>query len=258
MPTNYFFIIGAQRSGTTWLYNSLDKHPDICLAKPVVPEPKHFLNADCVSDGLEGYNEKYFDATQKRTLFGEKSTSYIESKFAAKAIASVIPTAKIIAILREPISRAISNFRFSTDNGLESRDINDAFLNEKQTVARFENPDISVCPFAYLQRGRYAEYLKEFLNYFPKQQLKVVLYEDLITNQGCYESILQFLNVSRLPADLSSVSNQSNSIYQELQPETIEMLVNYYDKSNKELMEIFDLNLTLWNSVNALSNQVTK
>ena len=43
MSDNQFFIVGAQRSGSTYLYNLLDGHPDVCMAKHVRPEPKYFL-----------------------------------------------------------------------------------------------------------------------------------------------------------------------------------------------------------------------
>ena len=91
------FIVGAQRSGTSYLYKILDSHPSVELAKPIKPEPKFFLKKKLFALGKEYYLSRYFDTNNnKNVYFGEKSTSYIERPEAAKRIYNFFPDAKVI------------------------------------------------------------------------------------------------------------------------------------------------------------------
>lgn len=75
----HLFIVGAQRSGSTYLYELLDSHPEVSMAHPVRPEPKFFLNAQRVSLGIAHYIDAHFADRKVGGLYlGEKSTSYIE------------------------------------------------------------------------------------------------------------------------------------------------------------------------------------
>src|SRR6266550_685043 len=101
-----FIIAGAPRSGTTWLYELLDRHPDVHMAKPLKPEPKFFLRDDEYAKGLEYYSTKWFEGVEPSKIAGEKSTDYLESSAAAARIAKNLSDVKLIFLLREPVSRA--------------------------------------------------------------------------------------------------------------------------------------------------------
>ncbi len=105
-----FIIGGAPRSGTTWLYELLDRHPDVHMAKPVKPEPKFFLRDDEYGKGLEYYANRWFADVEDGKIAGEKSTDYLESPSAAARIARDLPHVKLIFVLREPVARAYSNY----------------------------------------------------------------------------------------------------------------------------------------------------
>ena len=110
-PT-YFFIVGAQRSGTTYLYHMLDQCRQVSMAKPVKPEPKFFLD-EIEQFDLNEYRNSYHSGCDSDVIaYGEKSTSYYESPIVANRIFRNIPEAKIIFVLRNPIQRAISNYFF--------------------------------------------------------------------------------------------------------------------------------------------------
>src|SRR5258708_4853167 len=119
MDRDPFFIIGAQRSGTTYLYELLDEHSSVSMAKPKRPEPKWFLDPQKIKQGAKAWREPFFRGIPAG-FFGKKGTSYLEHPEAADAIMSVFPGARLIAILREPFARAVSNYRFSVENGSES------------------------------------------------------------------------------------------------------------------------------------------
>ena len=109
----HLIIIGAQRSGSTFLHALLDKHVDIYMARPVNPEPKYFLREN---SNLNEYRNTVFAGAPKSKLYlGEKSTSYYEKPEVAGRIKSMIPDAKLVVVLRNPVNRAISNFTFSTN-----------------------------------------------------------------------------------------------------------------------------------------------
>ena len=127
-----FLIGGAPRSGTTWLYRVLDKHPDVYMARPAAPEPKFFLVDDLYEKGVEFYSRTWFADAGGARVAGEKSTDYLESAVAASRIARDLPGAKLVFILREPVDRAYSNYAWSRMNGLETETFEAALALEDQ------------------------------------------------------------------------------------------------------------------------------
>ena len=75
--TRHFLVVGAQRSGTTWLHDRLAGHPGIAMARPATPEPKVFLSREPVD--ADDYRARFFGHAGPDALLGEKSTSYLES-----------------------------------------------------------------------------------------------------------------------------------------------------------------------------------
>ena len=143
---DHLFIIGAQRSGTTSLFLQLDAHPSVTMAKPVKPEPKFFLDNDALEPGWQDRYQQFFPHPEGKAVLGEKSTTYIERSDAGERIAIAFPEAKIVALVRDPIERAVSNYRFSVANGYERRPI-DAALDPQNLVP--ESPaDVSTSPYA--------------------------------------------------------------------------------------------------------------
>jgi hypothetical protein len=242
----YFFIVGAQRSGTTYLYYILAQHPEIEMATPVKPEPKFFLDDNLYLKGIQYYKERFFFQNDSSILRGEKSTSYMESEKAACRIAKNFPSSKIIFIVRNPIHRAISNYNFSVENGFESEPIEFAFYNEQQRT--YNDDKVSVSPYSYLKRGLYAKEVSTYLQYFPRNQLKILIFEDFINNLKKIKELYQFLevNVNFIPQNMDMVVNASNKSIQHLPKHLINYLKEYYNESNKILENNFSLDLSSW------------
>ena len=172
---NNFFIVGAQRSGTTYLYEILDEHPEICMAKPIKPEPKFFLD-DRFFKGHEYYEQTYYKhANEHSKVLGEKSTSYYENEFVAKRIKATYPNSKIIFILRNPVYRAISNYFFSVNNKLETRSLEDVFINHLPAPTFPET--ISTNPFDYYGRSEYLNHIKKFFDSFSPANVRIIIFE---------------------------------------------------------------------------------
>lgn len=238
---NFFSIIGAQRSGTTFLYHLLDEHPEINMAKPIYPEPKFFMNPELIKTGKENYLSKYFNNNYNKVL-GEKGTSYIESEKALKAIQDFFPEVKILILLRNPVYRAISNYYFSYKNGLETRTLTEVFIHKLPEPKI--NKKISVSPFNYLERGIYHKYLKKVFEIFPRDNIKIILYEELVNNYNQVREIFKFLGVTPLfnASKYNTIvnNNPKSSIPSK---KVINYLFNYYAPYNKYLEAYINTNI---------------
>lgn len=252
----HFFIVGAQRSGTTYLYQILDEHPEIEMNQPSFPEPKFFL-----APGSELKQTEYlqrFYSTKEIVLRGEKSTSYIESEDAARRISQAFPDATLIFILRDPIERAVSNYWLSVQYGVETLPIDEALLADLDTTERpYEGP-LSVSPFRYLKRGRYNEFLELYLQYFKRDQLKLLVFENFVGNRKAVSDLYQDLGVSNdfCPKSLNEQINANLPSDQKMKPQTLNTIADYFAKSNLLLANEFNLDLSSWKGSTAQGTRV--
>lgn len=243
MSKNQFFIVGAQRSGTTYLYTILDEHPEVCMAKPIKPEPKYFLNSRF--DETQYYNTYYSHSSSSTKIFGEKSTSYYENEIVAQKISKNMPLAKIIFILANPVDRAISNYNFSFENGLETRNIEDVFINNVSTDTL--EYSTSVNPFNYKQRGIYYKYIENYYNYFPKENIKIIVREEFTNNINAIQDLYKFLNIDStfIPNSIDRIVNSSKNKL-DLSSSVLESLAEYYKEPNERLQKLLGKDFRLW------------
>lgn len=244
--SKHFFIVGAQRSGTTYLYELLNKHPDICMNYPVRPEPKYFLNRNADLVNVEQYRNQFFSHVNQDHVLGEKSTSYYESETAAKIIYNTFPDAKIIFCLRNPVDRAVSNYFFSVNNGLEKRSIEQVFTEFPVSMSD-THFTTSVNPFDYLGRGVYARFLKMYMNHFPSSQIKVLIFEELLGNKAIVEDLFKFLEVEHLESNeqVKKVINASEK-NSEIALDVSQFLSDYYVNSISELETMLSRKIAVW------------
>ena len=245
---DHFVIIGAQRSGTTYLYDILEQHPEICMSIPKKPEPKYFLGKSKEELNLKEYIDKYFiNSNNSIKIFGEKSTSYYERKESAMLINALLPKAKILIILRNPIQRALSNYFFSVNNGLETRTLEEVFILNKKAPNNSSIRFISVNPFNYLGRGEYHKYIKRYRRYFDSSKIKIILFEELVNNKQKIVELYSYLGVDKTfrPINIEIPVN-SSGLQNSISKEILEFLKSYYVEHNKKLEKISGLKLDLW------------
>jgi hypothetical protein len=239
----YLFIIGAQRSGTTLLAETLDRHPAVHFAKPIRPEPKYLLKSEGNVD-LSAYEAKYFAAVPDSVLRGEKSTSYIEYPRVAESIREHFPDVRCIAVLRDPVERAISNYWFSVENGFEKRPPEEALQPTEDDAALVAG--VSASPFAYLRRGRYLGYLQAYADILGKERLLVLQTEQLIHGGSSWRQVYDFLALERRepPGEME----RANSVPRErpVAAATLGRLAAYYEPHNAELARHYGIDLSLW------------
>jgi hypothetical protein len=237
--TQHFLVIGAQRSGTTYLRTLLEAHPDVAMNQPERPEPKVFMSAELTGRGLDWYRSTYFAHVTTETLLGEKSTSYIESPEAADRAAETFGDAAVIVLLRDPVERAVSNWRFSSDNGYEERPL-EAALRENLRASRPWIPGVtSVSPYLYLERGRYATYLPPWTTAFP-DGVHVMFLQDLLTEKQTLADVYTHLGVDAgfVPSCWGTPINRSSEHAPELPPQLVDDLRAYFAASDEALAKL--------------------
>lgn len=244
-----FIIGGAPRSGTTWLYELLDRHPDVYMAKPVKPEPKFFLVDDLYQHGLEWYCARWFADAPTDRKAGEKSTDYLESRAAAERIARDLPAVKLIFILREPAERAFSNFAWTRMNGLETETFATALALEEERERTLPERWKFARPFSYFSRGLYADLLAEYLTRFPREQLLVLKFEDIERDPAALaERLHRFVGVTPRPADANGlgVINPSEKRGETMDEAVRRTLRDRYEEPNRRLARILGPDFTIW------------
>ena len=250
------FIIGAQRSGSTYLYHLLNSHPCILMNKPINPEPKFFLEKYKFQRGKNFYEEKYFPDRNLENIkyIGEKSTSYIESKDAAIRIKNFYPDARILVILRDPVNRALSNYKFSVENGLENLSFSDALSKEDIRIKKLETPT-SVSPYAYKARGMYINYIREYEAQFSRDKIYVLIFEELLTGNVEEEKLAIWLDLEpKFIAPIGSDKINSSKSEYPVDRQLLKELIGEYQDSINDLESFLGRRITIWrnNHINIL------
>jgi hypothetical protein len=237
--SRHLLVIGAQRAGTTYLHTILDAHPAITMARPARPEPKVFLSDERAALGLQHYRRSYFAHATSEQLLGEKSTSYLEDPAAARRAEEVLGDPEIVVSLRDPVERAVSNWRFSTDNGFESRPLEVALRSDLEGDGpAWDAEATSVSPFAYVRRGRYDDYLAPWCEAFPGH-VHVCFLAELVSDAAAVSELYRRLGVDPgcRPSAVGRAVNESREPVMALTDELVEELRGYYADSDAALQD---------------------
>jgi len=237
-------VIGAQRSGSTYLHTLLDTHPQVTMARPARPEPKVFLSDEVLAKGAGWYVDTWFAHATDELVLGEKSTSYIEDPQAAKRAAQVLGKPEVVAILRDPVERAVSNWRFSTDNGFETRPLSQAVEENLDGSRAWDGGSTSVSPFAYLERGRYVDYLQDWVAVFGTQ-VHVVFLQEIQGSSAEVRRLYGTLGVDpdAGPDPAGGPVNQSSEPAPGLPDDLLGRLRAYYQDSDRALADLLQRDL---------------
>jgi hypothetical protein len=200
-----FLLIGAPKAGTTALHAALATHPGLFLSK--VKEPKYYLCGDSPPPAYRGpgdahsnrewiwqrqaYLDLFADADDDQ-LVGESTPFYLYHRDARRRIANDIPDAKLIAVLRDPVDRAYSNWMHLWADGLEPcSDIVEACEREAKRI------DDGWAPFwHYRGLGMYGRQLADLFEHFPREQVLVVRYRELVEDAGgALDRVARFLGI---------------------------------------------------------------
>ncbi|WP_336209406.1 sulfotransferase family protein [Nonomuraea sp. LPB2021202275-12-8] len=207
MPLPHFLVIGAPKTGTTALHAALNEHPALYLSH--VKEPKFFLTDDGPPPARGGPGdaqtyrehvwrrqdyEALFSAAPQGALLGEATPFYLYDLDAQRRIRETIPQARLIVIVRDPVERAHSNWTHLWSAGLEPiGDVVRACAAEPRRItagwAHF---------WHYVGLGRYGEQLAHLFTLFPREQVLVFRYRDLVDRPTeTLDRICAFLGVEQ-------------------------------------------------------------
>jgi hypothetical protein len=202
-----FFIVGHPKSGTTALYGMLNRHPQIYMSArelwffataPHAPAPPRPPGAGRTPATLEEYLSLFDGATAKQ-LIGDYSTSYLVSHFAASRIAEMQPAARIIAILREPVSFLHSLHLQLLQNHVETeKDLRRAigFEHDRREGRHLPRNAYWLEATQYSEHVRYVEQLRRYHALLGGEQILVLIYDDYRSdNEATLRRIQRFLGV---------------------------------------------------------------
>jgi hypothetical protein len=268
-----FVIIGAQRSGSTALASYLRSHPQVFM--PTKKEIHYFdVNFD---RGTEWYARQFRDAGSEHVV-GEATPVYMYHDQAIPRMASLVPNALLIAILRNPVDRAYSHYWMNRARGHETLNFMDAIVAEPERLASDE-PFVRVGK-SYMDRGRYLRQLLRVREHFPRDALHVILFEDMRGDAaGTYRGLCRFLGVDqtflpqhlgvsvahfsefrsttlfrinrRLPRRLRQVGSRLNirkAHYPPMEPSVRASLLESFKDDNEALASWLGRDLSVWQS----------
>lgn len=191
-----FFIVGAEKAGTTSLYHYLGQHPQVFLSmvkepnyfckdifppedfKIVRPPFKKFIHTTFIRE-FDVYTELFSDVKDEVAV-GEASVSYLPSEVAAREIKKFNPEAKVIIILRNPVVRAFSEYKMDITIGRTSKDFLSAFHDNS----------------GYRERSLYYEQVKRYVEAFPAKNLFIKIFEEMKKDmKRTISEIFRFLEV---------------------------------------------------------------
>ncbi len=173
-----FLVIGAMKAGTTSLYQYLRGHPDVFMA---TPKELHFFSTRRGID-LDWYAD-HFSGAGTAIAIGEASASYTtypDADGVPARIARVIPDARLIYVVRDPIERMRSHYLQRHGGGDERASIDQALLSEP----------------IYLETSQYAKQIERYLDHFPLHQILIVKSEALREDRrATIRTVFEFIDV---------------------------------------------------------------
>lgn len=210
------------------------------MLKPLFPEVKYFLRNRSQIDCNEYL--ALFNNTDSQTVLGEKATSYIESPETAFKIKTNFPEAKIIICLRDPVERALSNYFFSYNHGVETRSIEEVFLKQSPSP-KIDLNNFSANPFSYVERGLYSKYLPFYTTVFPPEQILITFMEDFTLDVTELSKVFNYLGASEPLSEISKLPINESLRSPKISNRIISKLKKYYIEDTKNLIKTYNLNI---------------
>lgn len=223
-----FLIIGSGKSGTTSLADLINQHPDVLITNPKEP---WFFDTNDYKNGMGWYWKQYLKHYAGERFVGEASSQTLFVPYAAERLRQTIPDAKLIVILRNPIERAYSDWWMKSCSKFEKEEFDEAIIQNISQIDAgidFSDPELwqsymnvhkegRLLYRTYVDYGFYAKQLERYYTIFPKKQIHVLLFEDLIKDPNLTaKAVWEFLgleNYSHLTLDTSPKNSAERRFY---------------------------------------------
>jgi len=240
-----FLIIGVQKGGTSSLYSYLTDHPQVASA---FKKELHYFDSDKFGKGEGWYRSNFPPPTSEnghRVITGEASPYYLYHPLAPQRAAQVVPNARLIALLRNPVDRAYSDYNHRLNDGVETLSFEEAIEAEEDRIggekermlAEEGYSSASHRRHSYLARGVYVDQIREWHNHFDPDQLLVLKSEDFFKNtRKMMQLVCDFLGLPEWDGgNFGQVKNKRR--YNPMSPTIREKLESYFEPHNQRLYD---------------------
>lgn len=245
-----FIIIGAQKGGTTSLFDYLAQHPDMSLAKR---KEIHFFDKN-YRKGLNFY-KNYFPLNWqgKEKLTGEATPYYLFHPLVAERMSQHLPKVKLIVLLRNPVDRAFSHYQMKVAKKQEPASFEEALrLEEGRLAGEAEKMAQNKAyyswnyrAFAYQKRGIYADQLERWFKYFDRKQILVLNSEDYFRDYvATLRLVYEFLEIPFFNPQNLEIRNAFTK--DSMSAETRQHLKAYFHEHNERLFKLIGVRYN-WN-----------
>ena len=251
-----FVIIGAAKAGTTSLYDLLTRHPHVEGA--ALKELNYF--DDDFEKGIEWYKSHFPSPRWKdgrRSITGEASPRYLFHPSVPERMVKVVPQARLIVLLRNPVDRAYSHYQHRVRTARENLRFEEVveaekkwLLGKEEGAAEREEARASVActrvESNYLKRGIYVDQLLRWSEFYSKEQMLVLKSEDFFDRTlDTMKLVLDFLGLPDWePGALEKTfTDRNEGHYKEMDPVTRQRLEEFFEPHNQRLYEYLGVDL---------------
>lgn len=225
-----FLIIGAPKCGTTSLIHNLRRHPDVHTPG----REMHFFENDRNWRLGTAWYRGHFPETH--LLQGEKTPDYLASEVALERLESLVPDARLIVLLRDPVARTYSQWNHFNEIADTSTAWGWIVCDFESSLER--NPSL-------LRKGRYAEQLERLFRHFPRASVHIGITERFHQDaHGEFARVCDFLGISRVAQPYARANARTYPA--PMAEETRCRLVEYYRPLNERLFELLGERITEW------------
>jgi hypothetical protein len=233
-------IIGAMKSGTSSLHYYLTQQPQV-----IAPLRKEVHYFDLNFGRGEAWYRANFGREGQDGVNLDSSPYYLFHPLVPQRAQALVPDAKLIVLLRDPVRRAYSHYWHERDKGRESLSFEDAIAAEPDRIdrahERLARGEIERSAahqyFSYLARSRYAEQLERWLRFYPREQLLVLRFEDL-AREPLLLANESLVHVGLPPLGGAKLGPRNTRKYPPLDPATAERLRDYFAPHDAALAKI--------------------
>jgi hypothetical protein len=239
-----FVILGAQRSGTTSLYNWLGGHPSVVRS---TGREVHYFDLNYAKG--ESWYRAHFPFARPGRVTGESTPYLLFHPLAPERVGRDLPAStRFVVILRDPVERAVSHYWHERRMKAETETLDVALALEEQRLAgqveRVLRGERSFAHFhfAYAGRGRYAEQLSRWFAHVERSRVLVVESERLFTDPRAPAEVAQWLDLRSAPEAFPALNEAQREVA--ASAEVTVALERYFEPHNEDLFRL--LGYRLW------------
>jgi hypothetical protein len=233
-------ILGAQKCGTSSLHNYLTQHPGV-----IAPLRKEVHYFDVNHDRGESWYRAHFGREGEPGLNLDSSPYYLFHPAVPRRMHELLPDARLIVLLRDPVRRAYSHYWHERDKGREDLSFEAAIDAEPSRLGRagelLASGELARSRehqlHSYLARGRYAEQLERWFVLYPRERIHILRFEDFAQDPlAGLNGTLAFLGLP--PAASVSLEARNTRRYPTMEEATMARLREYFEPHNRRLAEL--------------------